>query len=164
MHLLHFCRQVTQTWKQGNQQLWILSMCCHLSGYFALSHSLHRHTSTIITTFCLDNIYCLLIKNVKIKMARQNIVIIPIYHYKKKWLHKHSYLKGMALQETSFKTHSIWKFDNNMNSFWMICWRFIWNMHLVFNLLPLYFLEQWNNIHLPATEYWRQMQKVSVHW
>jgi hypothetical protein len=30
------------------------------------------------------------------------------------------YLKGMALQETPFKSHSIWKFNNNMNSFWMI--------------------------------------------
>jgi hypothetical protein len=56
----------------------------------------------------------------------------------------------MALQETPFKSHSIWKFNNNMNSFWMIWWRFIWNTFLVLNLLPLYFLEQWRNIQPAA--------------
>lgn len=55
------------------------------------------------------------------------------------------YLKGMALQETPFKSHSIWKFDNNMNSFWMIWRRLIWNSLLVLNLLPLNFLQQCNN-------------------
>jgi hypothetical protein len=137
--------------------LFLKFMCCYNFKYFQLELQEMKLIFQVIISYLLYSLHVhLLLHSFKVLPAQKSCV--PIINYLDTSTHvicsaTFCYLKGMALQETPFKSHSVWKFDNNMNSFWMIWWRFIWNTLLVLNLLPLYFLQQRNNIQLAAVRF-----------